>query len=155
MAKKCIFCGEEIPAFNGKKLDCGGYTETVCADCFEKYHNLYGVELAQKILATGRAKNHIGIRDYLNERIKAEQETLEREKKKEEEFNNSHPETGKCPKCGGSMRQYGPLSVKLGEETFLFSDLNRLMSGSMEVRLERCRECGYTEFYTPNEKELL
>ena len=78
-----------------------------------------------------------------------------KEKKKEEEFNNSHPETGKCPKCGGSMRQYGPITFKLGEETFLFSDLNRLMSGSMAVRLERCKECGYTEFYTPNENELL
>lgn len=155
MAKKCIFCGEEIPAFNGKKLDCGGYTETVCADCFEKYHELQGVELAQKILATGKAKNHVGIRYYMNDRIKSEQEALERKKKEEEEFNKLHPETGKCPKCGDSMRQYGPIAVKLGEETFLFSDFNRLMSGSMTVRLNRCSGCGYTEFYTPNENELL
>ena len=155
MAKKCIFCGEEIPAFSGMKLDCGGYTETVCADCFEKYHELQGIELAKRILATGKAKNHVGIRDYMNYQIKFEQKALERKKKEEEEFNNRHPETGKCPKCGGSMRQYGPITFKLGEETVLFSDFNRLMSGSMAVRLDRCRECGYTEFYTPNENELL
>jgi hypothetical protein len=45
--------------------------------------------------------------------------------------------------------------IKLGEEAVLFSDLRRLMAGSLTVRADRCRECGYTEFYTPNEEELL
>ncbi len=155
MAKKCIFCGEEIPTFGGMKLDCGGYTEHVCQDCFDKYHDLQGVELAQKILATGRAKNVVGIRDYMKDKIRYEQEALEKEKKKQEEFNAKHPETGKCPKCGGPMHQYGPVVFKLGEETFLFSDLNRLITGSLSVRLDRCKECGYTEFYTPNEHEIV
>ena len=61
----------------------------------------------------------------------------------------------KCPKCGGPMLQYDPVSIKLGEETFLFSDLNRLMTGSLTVQPNRCKECGYTEFFTPNENELL
>ena len=155
MAKNCIFCGEEISAFGGKKLYCGDYTINVCADCFDKYSDLQGVELAQKILASGRSKHAAYYREYINDQIKYEQEKLEREKKKEEEFNSKHPETGKCPKCGGSMHQYGPLSIKLGEETILFSDLNRLVTGSMSVRLDRCRGCGYTEFYTPYENELV
>ena len=155
MAKKCIICGEEISMLGGKKLNCGGYSEDVCPDCFDKYNELYGAELAQKILATGRAKHAEGIRYYLNGRIESEQKALEREKKEEEEFAIKHPETGKCPKCGDSMLQYGPINIKLGEETILFSDWNRLMAGSMAVRLDRCRQCGYTEFYTLDENELL
>ncbi len=155
MAKKCIFCGEEIPAFGGKKLTYGGYTEIVCDDCFEKYHDLNGVDLARKILSSGRAKNHVGIRDYMNDQIKYEQQRIEREQQQEEEFKINHPVMGKCPKCDGEMHQYGPISFKLGDETFFFSDLNRLMTGSMTVTLIRCRKCGYTEFYTPNENELL
>ena len=154
MAKICIFCGEEIAVFRGKKLECDGYMEDVCEDCFDKYHELHGVELAQKILATGRANNVVGIREYIKNTTKHEQERLEREKKKHEEFCARHPETGKCPKCGGPMHQYGPVAFKLGDETIFFSDFNRLMTGSLSVRLDRCRECGYTEFYTPNVNEI-
>ena len=155
MAKSCIFCGEEIGAFSGRKLNCGGYGENVCAKCFETYCGLDGAALAEKILATGRASHAEEIREYLNERIQREQEALEREKEREEEFLIRHPETGKCPKCGGSMHQYGPITIKLGEESVLFSDIHRLMSGSLSVRADRCRDCGYTEFYTPDEEDLL
>ena len=62
---------------------------------------------------------------------------------------------GACPKCGGEMYRYEPISIKLGEESFLFSDLNRLMSGSLTVAPARCKACGYTEFYTPDEDQLI
>ena len=155
MAKNCIFCGEEIGAFSAKKLTCGDYSISVCGDCFGKYSTLSSVELAQKILATGRSKHADYYRDFLNDKIKMEEMKLEREKKEQEAFDSKHPEVDKCPKCGGAMREYGPVPIKLGEETFLFSDLNRLLTGSMTVRLVRCKECGYTEFYTTNENELI
>ena len=155
MAKNCIFCGEELGAFSGKKLNCAGYAENVCADCYNKYRELDGIERAHAILDTGRAAHAEGIREYLNDRIRSEQKARERAKQEEEEFSSKHPETGKCPKCGGPLLQYGPLLIKLGEESVLFSDLRRLMAGSLTVRADRCRECGYTEFYTPNEEELL
>ena len=155
MARTCIFCGEEIGAFGGKKLLCAGHAEIVCPDCFDKYQDLPAEELAQKILATGRAKYAEDLREYLNYRAIREQEKAEREKNREEEFRSKHPEAGQCPKCGGTMFQYGPLVVKLGDETFLFSDMNRLLTGSLSVRVDRCRECGYSEFYTPNENELI
>ncbi len=53
------------------------------------------------------------------------------------------------------MVKNSSLQVKLGEETVLFSAFSWLAAGSMTVRLERCRECGYTEFFTPEESELL
>lgn len=155
MAKNCIFCGEEIGAFSSKKLNCGGYTISVCADCFDKYSGLKEVDLAEKIIATGRSKHADFYREFIDQSIRIQREALEREKKKEEEFINKHPETGRCPKCGEPMLQYGPVSIKLGEETILFSDLTRLMTGSMSVQLSRCKGCGYTEFYTPYENELL
>ena len=98
MARRCIFCGEEVSMFGGKKVTCGFDTEDVCPNCYDKYSGLEQKELAQKILATGRARNEASIRNYLNNMIKREQEALEREKKKEEEYNNLHPATGKCPK---------------------------------------------------------
>jgi len=62
---------------------------------------------------------------------------------------------GACPKCGGEMYRYGEISVKLGEETLFFSSLNRLVSGSLTVEPYRCKGCGFTEFYTPFEEELI
>ena len=154
MARNCIFCGEEIGAFSAKKLTCGDYSISVCGDCFGKYSTLSSVELAQKILATGRSKHADYYRDFLNDKQNMEQQKLEREKKEQEEFNRKHPESGKCPKCGGTMREYGPVSIKLGEETFFFSDWNRFFSGSMTVIMGRCNKCTYTEFFTPNDHEL-
>lgn len=69
--------------------------------------------------------------------------------------NEQEPEyCGVCPKCGGEMYKYREISMKLGEESFFFSDLNRLMSGSLTVVPARCRLCCYTELYTPYENEL-
>ncbi len=155
MARTCIFCGEDIPAFGGKKLTCGYDTEVVCPNCFDKYADMDEVELAQKILSTGRARDAQSLREYVKNQLEREQAAQERAARREEEFLSKHPETGKCPKCGGSMVQYGPLQIKLGEETLMFSNFSRLAAGSMTVRLERCRECGYTEFFTPEESELL
>ena len=39
--------------------------------------------------------------------------------------------------------------LKLGEETFFFSDLSRLISGSMTVEVLCCEQCGKLEFYDP------
>ena len=155
MAKKCIFCGEEFGTFSGKKLTVGYDSEDVCPACFEKYCDLGEAELAEKILATGRARHSQTIREYLTEQRAKEEAAQEWARKREEKFMEMHPEMGKCPKCGSSMLRYGPIQIKLGEETFLFSDWNRLMSGALTVTLARCKECGYTEFYTPEENELV
>ena len=68
--------------------------------------------------------------------------------------NDEHVHCGACPKCGGEMLGYEPVERKLGSETFFFSDLNRLASGSLTVTIHRCRSCGYSEFYIPDEDEL-
>ena len=154
MAKTCIICGKEISAFNSRKLYCGDYGETMCPDCFSRYEGMDTLEFAEEILASGRSKHDDYYRDYIEDEKRSRQAALEREKREEEAFNSRHPEVGRCPKCSGPMLQYSPISVKLGEETILFSDLNRLMSGSLTVQLNRCRECGYTEFFPPNETEL-
>ena len=46
------------------------------------------------------------------------------------------------------------VTFKLGEETYFFSDLNRLMSGSLTMHLLRCETCGKVEFFIPDAKEL-
>jgi len=52
------------------------------------------------------------------------------------------------------MLDYGAVTFKLGEETFFFSDMNRLASGSLTVNVLRCQGCGKTEFYIPNAEQL-
>lgn len=154
MARTCIFCGEEVSIFGGKKLTCGLDTEDVCPNCYIKYCDLEGKELAEKILSTGRARNANSIKEYLNNLIQREQKEKERAERRAEAYRKTHPDMGLCPKCGEPMQQYGPLSIKLGEETLLFSDWNRFFSGSMTVIMGRCNKCTYTEFYTPNDQEL-
>ena len=87
MAKKCIFCGEEFGTFSGKKLTVGYDSEDVCPACFEKYCDLGETELAEKILATGRARHAQTIREYMNElRVKeqaAQEKAAAREAQKE------------------------------------------------------------------------
>lgn len=52
------------------------------------------------------------------------------------------------------MLEYGPVTFKLGEETYFFSDLNRLASGSLTMNVMRCEKCGKLEFYAPDSIEL-
>jgi len=52
------------------------------------------------------------------------------------------------------MLDYGEVTFKLGEETFFFSDMNRLASGSLTVNVLRCQSCGKTEFYIPDAQQL-
>ena len=52
------------------------------------------------------------------------------------------------------MIDYGPVTFKMGEETYWASDWNRLMTGSLTMNLLRCDNCGKVEFYLPNDEEL-
>ena len=154
MAKTCVFCGKEISTFNSRKLYCGDYGVNLCPSCYEQYEGMDTLEFAEELLATGRSKHDDYYRDFIENEKRSRQAALEREKRAEEAYNSRHPEVGRCPKCSGPMLQYHPIQVKLGEETIIFDKLNRLMSGSLTVQMNRCRECGYTEFYTPEETEL-
>ncbi|MBR5468720.1 MAG: hypothetical protein IKU80_05750, partial [Firmicutes bacterium] len=59
-----------------------------------------------------------------------------------------------CLRCKGKMLDYGPVTFKLGEETYFFSDINRLVSGSLNLNVLVCENCGKAEFYVSDRKEL-
>ena len=126
MEKICIFCGRSLGRWERKSLYCGNGTQTVCKECYEKYSPMTNVERGLLAWETGRAESR-----------------EDREQKR----------TGKtCLRCGGEMLDLGSMKLKLGEETFFFSDWNRLASGSLDVQVLRCEDCGKAEFYIPGQK---
>ena len=155
MAKECVFCGRELTLLGGKKYYVGAIAQPVCPDCYEKYEPLDGLERVKAVLRTGRAVNEEKLRERKHDLEEAAEKQQADREEQMEQFREKHPQVGTCPKCGGETYGYGPMQMKLGEETFFFSDINRLASGSLTVKLVRCKACGYTEFYTPNENELL
>lgn len=150
MKNRCIFCGKELTMLQKKRLHCGGTSQTLCGDCYGKYQPLSAVERAEAALQTGRADEAVKLREYL-EPIRAAQLQKEAEK----QANNRRRRSDKrCLRCEGSMLDYGPITFKLGEETYFFSDLNRLLSGSLTMELLRCEQCGRVELFIPDGKEL-
>lgn len=80
-------------------------------------------------------------------------ERTREEKQEKEREDREQKRTGKtCLRCGGEMLDLGSMKLKLGEETFFFSDWNRLASGSLDVQVLRCEDCGKAEFYIPEQK---
>lgn len=122
-----------------------------CSDCYQKYSDCSPAERTELALGTGRASSVEELRSYLN-RIKAVQEEKEEQSQAERQKRISEKT---CLRCGGRMLNYGPITLKLGEETFFLSDINRLLSGSLTVHVLRCEGCGKAEFYIPDEKGLL
>lgn len=69
-------------------------------------------------------------------------ERTREEKQEKEREDREQKRTGKiCLRCGGEMLDLGSMKLKLGEETFFFSDWNRLASGSLDVQVLRCEDC--------------
>lgn len=147
---RCIFCGRELSILQRKKLHCGGTSQTLCGDCYGTYKTLPAIERAEAALKTGRAEESEKLREYLKPIYEArEQKETEKQQKRENRYSDK-----KCLRCGGNMLCYGPLTFKLGEETYFLSDLNRLLSGSFTMDVLRCESCGKAEFFIPDTKGL-
>lgn len=148
MEKICVFCGRSLGWREKKSLYCGNVTQTVCKDCYEKYSSMTNVERGLLAWETGRAESREELREFVEQMEKAREEKQEKERKDRERKG-----TGKaCLRCGGEMLDLGAMKLKLGEETFFFSNLNRLASGSLDVQILRCENCGKAEFYIPDQK---
>ena len=147
---RCIFCGWELGRLQRKKLYCGNTNQTVCADCRSKYKDLSAVERAEAAYQTGRAEEAAKLREYLDTvyRAKAEREAAEAAKVARRVSDL------RCVRCDSVMHNHGDVTFKLGEESYFFSDLNRLMSGSLTMQLLRCEQCGKVEFFIPDAEEL-
>lgn len=150
MDNRCIFCGAELGLLNKKKLYCGNTNQVLCKDCYPQYEKLSAVERAEAALSSGRAENADELRSYLENVRQARQEEEEsRKADKEKRFTGM-----KCIRCNGQMLDYGEATFKLGEETYFFSDLNRLMSGSVTMNVFRCEACGKVEFFAFDDGEF-
>lgn len=148
MEKICVFCGRSLGRWEKKSLYCGNGTQTVCKDCYEKYSPMTNVERGLLAWETGRAESREELREFV-EQVKRTRE----EKQEKEREDREKKRTGKtCLRCGGEMLDLGSMKLKLGEETFFFSDWNRLASGSLDVQVLRCEDCGKAEFYIPGQK---
>ena len=150
MADQCIFCREEVGLLQKRKLWCGNTVQILCGKCYKKYESLSAVERAEAALATGRAEDSTMLREYV-ERIRTIKKAKQ-EKIREEEANRVTDKT--CLRCNGRMVDHGKLTFKLGEETYFMSDWNRLMSGSLEMNVLRCEDCGKTEFFIYDLEEI-
>ena len=148
MEKICIFCGRSLGRWERKSLYCGNGTQTVCKECYEKYSPMTNVERGLLAWETGRAESREELREFVEQMARTREEKQEKERADREQ-----KRTGKtCLRCGGEMLDLGSMKIKLGEETFFFSDWNRLASGSLDVQVLRCEDCGKAEFYIPEQK---
>ena len=146
MEKICIFCGRSLGRWERKSLYCGN--GTVCKECYEKYSPMTNVERGLLAWETGRAESREELREFVEQAERTREEKQEKEREDREQ-----KRTGKiCLRCGGEMLDLGSMKLKLGEETFFFSDWNRLASGSLDVQVLRCEDCGKAEFYIPEQK---
>lgn len=150
MKDSCIFCQKELSMLQRKKLFCGNTSQILCGDCYAKYKNLNSAERAEAALKTGRAEDEQSLKDYLAPIKQAEKEKTEQNRAKKEKMLSGK----ECLRCGTEMLDYGSVTFKLGEETFFFSDMNRLASGSLTMNVLRCDNCGKAEFYIPDADEL-
>ena len=150
MNDRCIFCGIELSVLSRKKLSCGNTTQLLCKDCYPKYESLSAVERAEAALKSGRATDSNELRKYLDNVRSAQKKKEEAQKAS----NDKRATNYECLRCKGRMLNYGPITFKLGEETYFFSDLNRLITGSLTMNLLRCEKCGKVEFFAFDEKEF-
>ena len=143
MEKICIFCGRALGRWERKSLYCGNGTQTVCKECYEKYSPMTNVERGLLAWETGRAESREELREFVEQAGRTREEKQEKEREDREQ-----KRTGKtCLRCGGEMLDLGSMKLKLGEETFFFSDWNRLASGSLDVQVLRCEDCGKAEVF--------
>lgn len=150
MNNRCIFCSRELTWSQKKKLFCGVSSQILCSNCMEKYQPLTSYERAEAALKTGRADNAEALKNYVETVRQAQRKKGEAEKAKEQTFASEL----ECLRCHSMMHYYGPVTFKLGEEHYFFSDIQRLMSGSLTVNVYRCPTCGKAEFFIPDAEEL-
>ena len=150
MMERCIFCGRELNRLQKKKLYCGNTNQTLCGDCRDRYKSLSAVERAEAAYATGRAEEREKLRAYLDTVHQAREERAAEAAEKAAQRSSDL----KCLRCEGAMLDHGLVTFKMGEETYFFSDLNRLLSGSLTMRILRCENCGKAEFFIPDPTEL-
>ena len=148
MEKICIFCGRALGRGERKSLYCGNGTQTVCKECYEKYSPMTNVERGLLAWETGRAESREELREFVEQAERTREEKQEKEREDREQQRSGKT----CLRCGGEMLDLGSMKLKLGEETFFFSDWNRLASGSLDVQVLRCEDCGKAEFYIPEQK---
>ncbi len=144
--KRCTFCGKELTFFDREVLACGGTPQPCCKSCRELLVNLPMEERARRALATGRAVEWKTVQSFLD----AQEASREAERKAEQAQQDARRTGRTCSACGGEMLLLGRQTFKLGEETFFFSDWNRLISGSLELELEVCANCRKVAFYLPD-----
>lgn len=150
MDERCIFCGTELGLLNKKKLYCGNTTQILCKDCYSQYKTLSVVERAEAALNSGRADCADDLRNYL-----ANIHHIKQEKEEERKKDSGRKVADlKCLRCDGQMLDYGPVTLKLGEETFFFSDWNRIITGAVTMNILRCEKCGKVEFFSFDETEF-
>lgn len=147
MENYCIFCRKMLGRFQKKSLWCGGASEIVCQDCYQKYAPYANEERARLALEEGRPVHRMELQQFAErmEAVKAEREL-------QQALENQKRVTDKqCLRCGGRMLDYGLMMFKLGEEVFFMSDLKRIMDGSLQMQVLCCENCGKAEFYIPGE----
>lgn len=150
MSDRCIFCRTELGLFQKKELSCGTTTQILCKNCYQKYEPLSVIERAELAFQTGRANDAIELKQYLDNICKAKAKKEEaRQQKNQKRVTNTE-----CLRCQSKMLDYGPITLKLGEETYWGSDWNRLITGSLTMNLIRCDNCGKVEFYLSDDEEL-
>lgn len=147
MDERCIFCRTELGLFDRRNLHCGNTTQILCKACYAQYKTLSAVERAEAALNSGHADCADDLKNYLANIRRAKQEN-EEERKKDCERKMTEL---KCLRCDGQMLNYGPVTFKLGEETFFFSDWNRIASGAVNMNILRCNKCGKVEFFSFDE----
>lgn len=61
----------------------------------------------------------------------------------------------KCLRCNIPMQDGGEIELQLGRHSFLFGDLDNLLSGSLSAQLYICPQCGKMELFNPNNCDTL
>ena len=56
----------------------------------------------------------------------------------------------KCANCGSDMEFLGEEQIQLGHYGFFLGHLSNLVSGSLEVEIWGCPDCGKLDFYRRN-----
>ena len=134
MSTVCALCGKKLSPFTREPLPCGDQQELFCSKCYDRVFDLSPLRRAHLLLSEGHPADPDGLRQALDD----------------QQARQTARRTGKtCLRCGGEMLRRGEYQLKLGEETFFFSDLNRLISGSMTVEVLCCEQCGKLEFFAP------
>ena len=150
MNDRCLFCSRELSWSQKRKLHCGIGNQILCSDCLEKYQSLTSFQRAEAALNTGRAENAAELRAYVENVRQAQRQKEAAESAKAQPT----PAQLDCLRCHVPMKHYGPITFKLGEESFFFSDIQRLISGSLTATVYRCPTCGKAEFFIPDETQL-